>query len=88
MRGSFQQSRGTNFSASHSRFNANRYKETFTITNMEPSPKIGGRLRFFLEQWKHVSSDSWILSVIEWGLELNFHSPPVQGAGTHTYEFG
>ena len=44
------------------------------------SPKIpvGGRLRFFLQNWKKITDDQWVLSVIEEGYKLEFIQKPPQ----------
>ena len=46
------------------------------------SPKIpvGGRLRFFLQNWKKITDDQWVLSVIEEGYKLEFIQKPPQTA--------
>ena len=46
----------------------------------QESPEIpeGGRLRFFLDNWKKITNDQWVLSVIEEGYKLEFSGHPPQ----------
>ena len=45
-----------------------------------PQIPVGGRLRFFLENWKQITDDQWVLSVIEEGYKLEFiKNPPQSG---------
>ena len=39
---------------------------------------MGGRLRFFLQNWKKITDDQWVLSVIEEGYKLEFIQKPPQ----------
>ena len=41
---------------------------------------VGGRLRFFLENWKKIINDQWVLAVIKEGYKLEFtQNPPQSG---------
>ena len=37
-----------------------------------PQISVGGRLRFFMENWGKITDDQWVLSVIEEGYKLEF----------------
>jgi hypothetical protein len=39
---------------------------------------IGGRLRFFLENWNKITDDQWVLSIILEGYKLEFIQKPPQ----------
>ena len=41
-----------------------------------PEIPVGGRLTQFLDEWKMITSDKWVLAVIENGLALEFISKP------------
>ncbi|MCG7876485.1 MAG: reverse transcriptase domain-containing protein [Candidatus Thiodiazotropha endolucinida] len=43
-----------------------------------PQIPVGGRLRFFLANWKKITDDQWVLSVIEEGYKLEFVQKPPQ----------
>ena len=43
-----------------------------------PEIPVGGRLRFFLDNWKKITNDQWVLSVIEEGYKLEFSCHPPQ----------
>lgn len=41
---------------------------------------MGGRLRFFTDQWRQITDDKWVLSTIAKGYKLEFQSwPPLSG---------
>ena len=41
---------------------------------------VGGRLRFFIDQWKKITDDKWVLSTISKGYKLEFQNiPPDSG---------
>ncbi|CAG2220358.1 unnamed protein product [Mytilus edulis] len=42
----------------------------------QKSIPVGGRLSFFLNQWKKITSDCYVLSIIRGGLTLQFKNPP------------
>ena len=45
-----------------------------------PEIPVGGRLKFFLNQWQKITQDRWVLSVMKEGLKLEFISkPPFSG---------
>ena len=45
-----------------------------------PEIPVAGRLKFFLPQWKKITNDQWVLSIIREGLKLDFLSiPPFSG---------
>ena len=48
------------------------------VSNIQKFPHIpvGGRLKFFLDEWKKITNDQWILSVIEEGYKLDFLEKP------------
>ena len=37
---------------------------------------MGGRLKYFLSEWKKITNDKWVLSVIKDSLKLEFLSKP------------
>ena len=39
---------------------------------------VGGRISNFIEEWRKITSDPWVLSVVQEGLRLNFTTPPRQ----------
>ncbi|KZR98490.1 Uncharacterized protein APZ42_006071, partial [Daphnia magna] len=39
---------------------------------------VGGRLSLFLDAWRSVTDDQWILQIIESGYHIEFTHPPVQ----------
>jgi hypothetical protein len=39
---------------------------------------VGGRLRFFLENWNKITDDQWVLSIIQEGYKLEFIEKPPQ----------
>ena len=41
-----------------------------------PPEKLGGKLKHFLSKWESITDDSWVLSVIRQGLELEFMVEP------------
>ena len=48
---------------------------------------VGGRLSAFLGGWKKITSDQWILGIIQRGLKLSFQSMPEQ-RGVRVTRFG
>ena len=49
-----------------------------------PQIPVGGRLRFFLENWKKITDDQWVLSLIEEGYKLEFIQIPPQSGMKET----
>ena len=49
-----------------------------------PQIPVGGRLRFFLENWKKITDDQWVLSLIEEGYKLEFIQKPPQSGMKET----
>lgn len=50
---------------------------------MLPSPlvlQVGARLQSFLDVWREVTTDEWVLQVIEVGYHPSFHTPPPMAA--------
>ena len=43
-----------------------------------PTLAVGGRLRHFAAEWENVTSDPWVLAVVQYGLRIVFTSPPPQ----------
>lgn len=39
---------------------------------------MGGRLVFFVDGWRNVTSDQWVIRLISEGLRIDFVSNPVQ----------
>ena len=48
-----------------------------TILAKLPQIPVGGRLTLFLDNWKKITSDQWVLSVIKEGYKLEFLSIPL-----------
>ena len=45
-----------------------------------PELPVGGRLKFFIDQWKLITDDKWVLSTIANGYKLEFQNlPPFSG---------
>ena len=45
-----------------------------------PELPVGGRLKFFIDQWRKITDDKWVLSTISKGYKLEFQSfPPRTG---------
>ena len=45
-----------------------------------PEIPVGGHLKFFIDQWKQITDDKWVLSTIANGYKLEFQSlPPFSG---------
>ena len=40
-------------------------------------PPVGGRLSNFMEGWKHITNDPYVLSIVAKGYRLRFTSPPL-----------
>ena len=40
--------------------------------------QVGGRLKFFLENWSKITDDQWVLSIIQEGCKLEFIKKPPQ----------
>ena len=38
---------------------------------------MGGRLRFFTDNWKKITDDEWVLSVVQEGYKLEFVKKPL-----------
>ena len=41
------------------------------------SVPVGGRLCQFVEGWKHITNDPYVLSIVAKGYRLHFRSPPI-----------
>ena len=39
-------------------------------------PVVGGRLKYFQEQWYSIDPDSWVSDLIQFGYKIEFTSPP------------
>ena len=59
-------------------FLKNRSDSKVQFYQESPEIPVGGRLRFFLENWKKITNDQWVLSVIEEGYKLEFSGHPPQ----------
>ena len=45
-----------------------------------PEIPVGGRLKFFMDQWKQITKDKWVLTTTEKGYKLEFQTlPPYTG---------
>ena len=49
-----------------------------------PQIPVGGRLRFFLENWKKITDDQWVLSIIVEGYKLEASRKPPQSGMKET----
>ena len=45
--------------------------------NNQEYPRVGGRIRQFIDAWKLITNDSWILQAVS-GYKIEFHTQPVQ----------
>ena len=61
-------------------------KNDFQVSNdnqilaLEPEIPVGGRLSFYLENWKKITTDQWVLDIIKNGYKLEFLKiPPFLG---------
>ncbi len=52
--------------------------KTVNILCQKPNIPVGGRLRYFYQKWAEITDDQWVLSVIEHGYRLEFHTIPHQ----------
>ena len=46
------------------------------MCSLQPAP-VGGRLSEFVEGWKHITNDPFVLSIVTKGYRLRFTSPPL-----------
>ena len=46
------------------------------MCSLQPAP-VGGRLSEFVEGWKHITNDPYVLSIVTKGYRLRFTSPPL-----------
>ena len=51
------------------------------VSTPKPHIPVGGRLCHFLEEWKAITSDQWVLEVIEHGYSLEFMQQPPPPTG-------
>ncbi len=42
----------------------------------EPNLPIGGRLQAFIKAWEKITTDTWTLSVVRSGFNVQFRVPP------------
>ncbi|VDI69819.1 Hypothetical predicted protein [Mytilus galloprovincialis] len=54
----------------------NNYGKPQNKPNNSGKSSVGGWLSFFLNQWKKITSDCYVLSIIRGGLTLQFKNPP------------
>ena len=59
-------------------FLKNRSDSKVQFCQESPEIPVGGRLRFVLDNWKKITNDQWVLSVIEEGYKLEFSGHPPQ----------
>ncbi len=52
------------------------------------SVKVGARLYKFVDFWKSLSKDPWILSSVRDGVKIDFISPPFQTAAGCNMKMG
>jgi ribonuclease HI len=53
------------------------------LTLLRPQIPVGGRLRYFLTNWKKITTDQWVLSLIKEGYKMEFQNiPPFSGIKT------
>jgi hypothetical protein len=52
------------------------------------SVKVGARLYKFVDFWKSLSKDPWILSSVRDGIKIDFTSPPFQTAAGRNLKMG
>ena len=48
------------------------------VNQIGPELPVGGHLKFFIDQWKKITDNKWVLSTISKGYKLEFQSFPPQ----------
>jgi hypothetical protein len=72
-----------------SSFNNNRYVSDSSVSSLGvDSVKVGARLCKFVDFWKSLSKDPWILSSVRDGIKIDFTSPPFQTAAGRNLKMG
>ncbi|KZS20361.1 Uncharacterized protein APZ42_012970 [Daphnia magna] len=56
------------------------------VSPLDSPPIVGGRLRHFVESWKTLSKDPWILQSISQGVKLDFLASPYQACSQTNME--
>ena len=51
--------------------------DTTVLPTMESIP-LGGRIKYFIDNWRVVTDNEWVLSVVEYGYQIPLKSVPVQ----------
>ena len=54
----------------------NDYLEVNNVKACCPEIPVGGCLIYFLDQWKQITDDQWVLSIIQEGYKLEFLEIP------------
>lgn len=45
---------------------------------------MGGRLKFFIDKWTHITSDPWLLAIVELGFASTFETQPPLSSRPHS----
>ena len=51
-------------------------QQIMTVWSQSPEIPVVGRLKFFVDQWKLITEDQWVISTIRDGLKLDFLEIP------------
>ncbi len=79
-------SRGWDFRKESKEFNKYDNESSFILSNPSESSAVGGRLRFFAENWSQITQDPWILETIR-GYKIPFLTVPHQPAPPRVLQF-
>ncbi|KZS04064.1 Uncharacterized protein APZ42_033066 [Daphnia magna] len=81
---------GSSGTFNRSRGNHSIRSENLSLHNysLESPPIVGGRLRHFVDSWKCLSSDPWIVQSISQGVKLEFLASPFQARNQSNMEMG
>ncbi|KAI9551265.1 hypothetical protein GHT06_002338 [Daphnia sinensis] len=81
---------GSSGTLNRSRGNHSIRSENLSLHNysLESPPIVGGRLRHFVDSWKCLSSDPWIVQSISQGVKLDFLASPFQARNQSNMEMG
>ncbi|EFX76596.1 hypothetical protein DAPPUDRAFT_106830 [Daphnia pulex] len=81
---------GSSGTFNRSRGNHSIRSENLSLPNysLDSPPIVGGRLRHFVDSWKCLSSDPWVLNSISQGVKLEFLASPFQARNQSNMEMG
>jgi hypothetical protein len=81
---------GSSGTFNRSRGNHSIRSENLSLSNysLDSPPIVGGRLRHFVDSWKCLSSDPWVLQSISQGVKLEFLASLFQARNQSNMEMG